>query len=113
MARPAVAREVQREFWRLIAKGVATREAGTAVGVSHGPAEGWFREGGGMAPMSLKPSSRYLSLAEREEISRGVAAGEDQVVIARTLGRAPSTVCRELARNGMVRSPKGYRAVLA
>jgi len=113
MARPAVAREVQREFWRLIAKGVSTRDAGAAVGVSHGPAERWFREGGGMAPMSLKPSGRYLSLAEREEIAVGVAARHTQVVIAKKLGRSPSTISRELARNGMVRWPQGYRATLA
>jgi IS30 family transposase len=66
-----------------------------------------------MAPMSLKPSDRYLSLAEREEIAVGVAAGDTQVVIARRLGRSPSTVSRELRRNTMVRAPGGYRAVLA
>jgi hypothetical protein len=41
-----------------------------------------------------------LSMAEREEISRGVAAGEPCRQIAARLGRAPSTVSRELARNG-------------
>jgi IS30 family transposase len=39
-------------------------------------------------------------MAEREEISRGVAAGESCRQIAARLGRAPSTVSRELARNG-------------
>ena len=41
-----------------------------------------------------------LSLAEREEISRGLAAGESLRVIAGRLGRTPSTVSREVARNG-------------
>ena len=41
-----------------------------------------------------------LSLAGREEISRGLAAGEPVREIARRLGRAPSTVCREVAANG-------------
>ena len=41
-----------------------------------------------------------LSLAEREEVSRGLAAGEPVRAIARRLGRAPSTVCREVAANG-------------
>jgi IS30 family transposase len=41
-----------------------------------------------------------LSLAEREDISRGLAAGEPVREIARRLGRAPSTVCREVAANG-------------
>jgi IS30 family transposase len=40
-----------------------------------------------------------LSLAEREEISRGLAAGESVREVARRLGRAPSTVCREVAAN--------------
>jgi IS30 family transposase len=51
-----------------------------------------------------------LSLAEREEISRGVAAGEPARAIARRLGRAPSTVCREAAANG---GPGRYRACAA
>ena len=45
-------------------------------------------------------SALRLSLAEREEISRGVAVGEPLRAIARSLGRAPSTVCREVAANG-------------
>ena len=48
-----------------------------------------------------------LSLAEREEISRGLAAGVSVRAIARSLGRAPSTVCREIAANG---GPLRYRA---
>jgi IS30 family transposase len=51
-----------------------------------------------------------LSLAEREEISRGLAAGEPARAIARRLGRAPSTVCREVAANG---GPGRYRACAA
>jgi len=49
-------------------------------------------------------------MAEREEISRGVAAGEPSRQIAARLGRAPSTVSRELARNG---GPGRYRAQAA
>ena len=51
-----------------------------------------------------------LSLAEREEISRGVAAGESLRVIAGRLGRAPSTVSREVARNGGRGSYRARRA---
>src|SRR5437773_1421249 len=47
-----------------------------------------------------KRSPLRLSLAEREEISRGLAAGESLRGIASGLGRAPSTVCREVAANG-------------
>jgi IS30 family transposase len=55
-----------------------------------------------------KRSPLRLSLAEREEISRGVAAGESLRSIAKRLGRAPSTVSREVAANGGARR---YRAV--
>jgi transposase, IS30 family len=41
-----------------------------------------------------------LSLAEREEISRGLAAGRSVRAIARGIGRSPSTVCRKVAANG-------------
>ena len=51
-----------------------------------------------------------LSLAEREEISRGLAAGRSVRAIARAVGRAPSTVCREVAANG---GPGRYRACAA
>jgi IS30 family transposase len=51
-----------------------------------------------------------LSLAEREEISRGLAAGWPVRAIARTVGRAPSTVCREVAANG---GRERYRACAA
>src|SRR5215472_13914555 len=51
-----------------------------------------------------------LSLAEREEISRGLAAGQSVRAIARGLGRAPSTVCREVTVNG---GRDRYRACVA
>jgi IS30 family transposase len=56
-------------------------------------------------------SGRYLSFAEREEIAVGVAAGEPVRVIAARLGRAPSTVSREIARNSSYRGR--YRALAA
>ena len=59
-----------------------------------------FEDAGGVRPAPRRRAERHLSLTEREEISRGVAAGESLRVIASRLGRAPSTVSRELARNG-------------
>lgn len=55
---------------------------------------------GGFAPAPRKRSARTLSLAEREEISRGLCSGGSIRSVARTLGRAPSTISREVARNG-------------
>lgn len=59
----------------------------------------WFREGGGMATVSLAaPSGRYLSFAEREEIALLRAAGCGVREVARRLGRSPSMISRELRR---------------
>ena len=55
---------------------------------------------GGIAPAPRRRAPRTLRLAEREEISRGIAAGWSMRRIARGLGRSPSTVSREIRRNG-------------
>lgn len=65
---------------------------------------------GGIAPRAGRRSSRALSLAEREEISRGLSAHMSIRAIARVLGRAASTVSREIARHG---GAARYRATLA
>jgi IS30 family transposase len=91
---------VEREFWRQVRAGLWLEQAAAAAGVSVNVAGRWFRDGGGMPTVSLaEPSGRYLSMAEREEIAIGIAAGEGVRTIARRLGRAPSTVSRELRRN--------------
>ena len=55
---------------------------------------------GGIRPPERKRAARALSLAEREEVSRGLVAGRSLRAIAAELGRAPSTISREVARNG-------------
>jgi IS30 family transposase len=64
-------------------------------------------ETGGFRPPPRLRSRLALSLAEREEISRGVAACRSMRTIAASLGRAPSTISREIRRNG---GSRGYRA---
>jgi IS30 family transposase len=67
-----------------------------------------------MAPLSLvEPSGRYLSLAEREEIMVLRARGGGIRSIARALGRAASTISRELERNSPKGRPDRYRATAA
>jgi IS30 family transposase len=68
-----------------------------------------------MAPLSLlEPArGRFLSLAEREEIAVGLAAGLSRSAIAVRLGRPRCTVGREIDRNKVVRWPSSYRAVAA
>ncbi|MGW5927037.1 IS30 family transposase [Streptomyces anulatus] len=113
--RPEPSRAVQREFWRLIASGITSVQAAEGVGVSAPVGIRWFRHAGGMAPLSLdEPSGRYLSFAEREEIALLKAQDKGVCEIARTIGRDPGTISRELRRNAATRSGKPvYRAVVA
>ncbi len=68
------------------------------------------RSSGGIRPTARRRSSRVLSLIEREEISRGIAAGLTIRAIARNLDRAASTVSQEVVRHG---GRQGYRAAKA
>ena len=95
-------RETRRGFWVLIAAGVSTEEAAARVGVSATCGKRWFRQAGGMSPLSLVPPPQRglrLSFAEREEIAAGVAGRLSIRQIARQLDRAPSTIKREIDRN--------------
>jgi len=115
MGRPVSLLVVRRRFWWLIRRGLPTAEAAVVVGVSLTCGRRWFREGGGVVPVSLRePSGRYLSLWEREEIALGRVRGEGVRLLARRLGRSPSTVSRELRRNrALDKNHAGYRATLA
>src|SRR5215204_2581509 len=103
--RPSVARREDRErFWAAIAGGLSSEQAGAAAGVSPAVGVRWFREGGGMRSVSRAPlSGRYLSFGEREEIAILRARGCGVREIARGMGRAPSTISRELRRNAATR----------
>lgn len=97
---PRLARRVERQFWRQVRAGLSPGEAASAVGVSQGMVQRWFRDGGGVPTVSLaEPSGRFLSLEDREEIAIGIAAGETDAQIARRIERSPATISRELARN--------------
>jgi len=108
-------RETKQEFWTRIAAGAPSEEAALASGVSQPLGPRWFREAGGMAPISLaQDTGRYLSFAEREELALLNAQGLGVREIARQLGRSPSTVSRELRRNAATRSGMlHYRATVA
>jgi IS30 family transposase len=114
--RPPVGRREHRQrFWAAIARGERSDMAGVEAGVSPVVGVRWFREAGGMAPISQAPlSGRYLSFAEREEIAVLRAGGCGVREVARRLGRSPSTISRELRRNAATRSGRlDYRATTA
>ena len=94
-------RAVLRQFWLLIREGFLREEAAKRVGYDNKTGQKWFGQAGGVVPayVTQQSSGRYLSFAEREEIHAGVERGESIRLIARSLGRAPSSVLRELRRN--------------
>jgi IS30 family transposase len=97
-------------LWRRRQAGEALSEIAKALGTSLSSVYGVVKRRGGIAPRARTRSARVLSLAEREEISRQVARGTSLRAIARALGRAPSTISREIQRHG---GPIDYRAAHA
>ena len=67
---------------------------------NHTSVRGILARSGGIRPLPRHRCARALVLSEREEISRGVIAGLSVRALARSLRRAPSTVSREIRRNG-------------
>ncbi|WP_079026624.1 IS30 family transposase [Embleya scabrispora] len=113
--KPSLRRDVERLFWREVAKGLTSEDAAVAVGASQAAGSRWFRDRGGMPTHLVTPlSGRYLSFEEREEIALLKARGVGVRETARRLGRDPSTVSRELRRNAATRGGKlDYRASVA
>jgi IS30 family transposase len=90
----------QDEVWARWRRGESLRLIARRMG-NRGPSvRAFVLQTGGVQRHPPRRRLRCLSMTEREEISRGVAAGEPCREIAARLGRAPSTVSRELARNG-------------
>lgn len=110
MGRPGLSAAQKAELWRRWKQGQSLSEIGRALGKHAGSIHGVVSSNGGFIPPVRTRSRWALSLAEREEISRGVAADRSIRQMAATLGRAPSTVSREITRGG---GPHTYRAAEA
>ena len=114
--RPSSARREDRiRFWEAVAGGASSEDVAIEARVSPPVGSRWFRQAGGMSPISLASlSGRYLSFTEREEIAIWHAQHLGVRKIAGRLGRSPSTVSRELRRNASTRSSAvEYRATTA
>ena len=98
------------EMWRRWGDGQSLREIGAALGRDSGTIHWHIKQRGGIQPRARVRSQHHLTLAEREEISRGLVAGQSLRSIARDLERPASTISREVQRNG---GAQAYRAVAA
>ena len=98
------------EIWARLRAGHAAKPTARALGWSTSGVRGYLERCGGIRPAMRRRSPGRLSLAEREEISRGLAAGLSLRAIATSLGRAPSTISREVTGHG---GRRGYRAATA
>lgn len=94
-------------MWECWQKGDSLQKIAQLFDRNHSVVQGILSRTGGIRPVPRSRSRLALTLSEREEISRGVVAGQSIRSIATRLGRAPSTVSRELSRNG---GAEGYRA---
>ena len=110
MGRPGLSVSQKAEMWRRWKNGESHSDIGRALGKQAASIHGSIRIRGGIAPLPRTRSARALSSEEREEISRGVAAGTSLRAIAVSIGRAASTVSREIDRNGGLNK---YRANIA
>ena len=98
------------EVWERWARGETLKAIGRVFGKPSSPIRGQLSPYGGIRPAPRRRSKLALTLSEREEISRGLAAEQSARSLARLLGRAPSTVSREIRRNG---GYDRYRAALS
>jgi IS30 family transposase len=90
----------QDEIWDLVMAGGTFGRIGRQLGRNFGVVAALVARTGGVRPPKRSRSVSRLSLQDREDIAAGVAAGDSVRAIGRRLSRPPSTISRELARNG-------------
>jgi len=99
--------EQRNLMWDRWQKGDSMHAIARLFDRGHSSVQGILSQTGGIRPVPRSRSRLTLTLAEREEISRGVVAGQSFQSMAASLGRAPSTISREIKRNG---GRRHYRA---
>jgi DNA-binding CsgD family transcriptional regulator len=110
--RDRLSAEQRIEMWRRWKSGESLHEIGRAFGKGHGSIRFLLTQRGGIVPDARRRSLRTLTLAEREDISRGIASGLSIREIANGLQRAVSTVSREVARMTGVHSIEPMKQII-
>ena len=90
----------KRELWSRWKRGESLSAVARALGKRTSSIHVHLAQSGGICPQPRRRSRLALTLSEREEISRGIVAGESMGAIAERLGRSTSTVSQEIGRNG-------------
>ena len=90
----------KKELWDRWQRGESLKGIGRAFGKPSSSVYFQVAPYGGIRPAARRRSRLALALSEREEISRGITAHQSPRSIAKVLGRSPSTVSREISRNG-------------
>ncbi len=110
LGRPGLIDDQKQELWSRWRKGESLSDIGRALEKQPASIFGMLRLFGGYCPSVRKRAQNTLSLEEREEISRGFSVGLSLRQIERDLDRSPSTISREIQRNGGMNR---YRANIA
>lgn len=100
----------KKELWERWRAGESISDIARALQKAPGSIHGMIEATGGFSPPEQRRRGCALTPAEREEISRGLAAGESLRAIAARLSRPASTVCREVNRNGGRRNYRAQKA---
>lgn len=98
--RPGLSTDQKAELWHRWKNGQTLSEIGCALGKAASSVFDVVARKGGVVCAERRRSALALTLSEREEISRGIAAGASLRQIAKAVQRSPSTICREIARHG-------------
>lgn len=98
--KPRMKADSKQIIWQRWQEGQSLSDIGRAIDRAPASIFGYLRQHGGIRPAQRGRSEIALSLGEREEISRGLSCGTSIRGIAKQLGRSPSTISREIGRNG-------------
>ena len=102
--------ELKAEIWNRYKRGDSITSIGRSIDRPSSSIYKQLLPTGGIRPVARKRAASALSIEEREEISRGIVANHSIRVIAAQLKRSPSTICREINKNG---GRRDYRAAKA